>query len=114
MTNSDVAADYATGGTRGWRGLERISSLCLLALTFIVPIFFVPALSFPSQFSKALLLYIIVLAAFSLWVAARLKDGRFFIPTSPVPAALFAVVGIFALSGLFSGSFYHVLLGQYD
>ncbi|KKW21540.1 MAG: hypothetical protein A2W52_03250 [Candidatus Taylorbacteria bacterium RIFCSPHIGHO2_02_49_25] len=112
MTNSDVAADYATGGTRGWRGLERISSLCLLALTFIVPIFFVPALSFPSQFSKALLLYIIVLAAFSLWVAARLKDGRFFIPTSPVLAALFAVVGIFALSGLFSGSFYSSFFGQ--
>ena len=94
------------------RGLEKIGSFFLLALAFLLPVFFVPALSFPFQFSKALLLSILVLVIFSLWVVARLKDGEFVIPSSPLFISLGVIVGLFILSGLSSGSATLSLLGQ--
>ena len=96
--------DFGTSAhAEGRRGLERIGSFCLLALAFFLPVFFVPALSFPFQFSKALLLSLFVLVIFSLWVVARLKDGEFVIPSSPLYIALGVIVGLFILSGLSSG-----------
>ena len=95
--------DFGTSAhAEGRRGLERIGSFCLLALAFFLPVFFVPALSFPFQFSKALLLSLFVLVIFSLWVVARLKDGEFVIPSSPLYIALGVIVGLFILSGLSS------------
>lgn len=99
-----------TGGRR--RGVERYASLSLLALTFLLPIFFIPAVSFPFQFSKALLLSGLVLIAFCLWLIARLKDGQFVIPTSPILLALGALLGIFTLSSLSSGSLDSSFFGQ--
>ncbi len=112
MTKSDLSVGAVVGEAIEERGIERVASWCLLLLAFLLPIFFVPALSFPIQFSKALLLSGLVLVAFCLWVAARLKDGRFVIPNSPLLFALAVVVGFSALSGLFSGSIAASLLGQ--
>src|SRR3989344_9182031 len=103
MAKIDFGTDaLVTGGSK--RGIERIASLCLLALAFLLPVFFIPGLSFPFQFSKALLLSVLILAVFCIWVVARLKDGQFVIPSSPILVALAVVVGLFALSGLLSGS----------
>ena len=105
--------DFGTSAhAEGRRGLERIGSFCLLALAFFLPVFFVPALSFPFQFSKALLLSLFVLVIFSLWVVARLKDGEFVIPSSPLYIALGVIVGLVILSGLSSGSATLSLFGQ--
>lgn len=112
MTESNHIVGTAVGEAKRGRGLERISSLCLFALVFLLPLFFVPALSFPVQFSKALLLSALVIVAFCVWVVARLKDGRFVIPSSTMLIALAGVVVIFALSGFFSGSAALSLLGQ--
>jgi len=100
----------SAGAGRG--GLERIASLCILALAFLLPAFFVPAISFPFQFSKAILLSILVLVVFALWIVARLKDGEFIIPNSPIFAGLGAVVGLFVLSGFASGSPVSSFIGQ--
>ncbi|OHA21188.1 MAG: hypothetical protein A2849_01550 [Candidatus Taylorbacteria bacterium RIFCSPHIGHO2_01_FULL_51_15] len=113
MTTSEVQASTAGAGKRGGvRGIERISSFLLFALIFLLPISFVPDLAFPLQFGKSILLSIFTLLAFSLFVIARLKDGRFVIPTSPILVSLSLVVGLFALSGIFSGSTLWSLVGD--
>ena len=93
------------------RGIERFASLLLLTLAFLLPVFFMPAISFPFQFSKALLLSVIVIAAFAIWIVARLKDGEFVIPNSPILFSLGVVVALSALSGLLSGSVGSSILG---
>ena len=113
MAKFDFGTDSMQEGcAKPKKGIEKIASQCILALAFLLPIFFMPAISFPFQFSKALLLSLLVLAAFCIWVIARLKDGQFMIPSSPMLIALSVVVGIFALSGLLSGSVSGALLGQ--
>ncbi len=110
--------DAATGGEATShhearrQGIERWATRCLFALAFLLPVFFVPVFSFPFQFSKALLLSLLVLVALCLWLIARLKDGQFFLPSSPLTIALWVVVGVFGLSGLFSGSVSASLWGQ--
>lgn len=94
------------------QGIERFAALCLFALAFLLPVFFMPVFSFPFQFSKALLLSLLVLVALCVWLIARLKDGQFFLPSSPLMIALGVVVGVFALSGLLSGSVSASLWGQ--
>ena len=100
----------AKTGKRAW--IEWLASSCIIALAFLLPVFFVPDMSFPLQFSKSIILYIVVLVVFSLWIIARLKDGEFVIPSSTILLALGAIVGLSALSGLFSGSTMSSLLGQ--
>ena len=112
MTKPDFGANVAGGEVKSKWGVERVSSWGLFILVFLLPIFFVPALSFPIQFSKALLLFALVLVAFCIWVVARLKDGRFVVPNSPMLIALSAVLCIFTISSLLSGSIVSSLLGQ--
>ncbi len=112
MENFDLGANLAGGKVEKQKGIERIASIFLLTLTFLLPLFFVPGVSFPLQFSKVVLLSVLVLAVFCIWVVARLKDGKFVIPTSPILIALSVVVGLFVVSSLFSGSASSSLLGQ--
>ena len=93
------------------RGLERIAAAVLLLLAFLLPVFFIPSVAFPFQLSKSLLLSLAVLLAFSLFVIARLRDGAFALPASPLFVALGAVLSLFVLSGLLSGSIVPSLLG---
>lgn len=94
------------------QGLERIAMFCLLAVMFLLPIFFIPSPSFLLQFSKATLFSLLVLVAFSLWVISRLKDGRFTLPNSSMLIALSGVVGLFVISGFLSGSPTLSMFGQ--
>lgn len=92
--------------------LERVAARLLLLLVFFLPVFFIPSLVFPFQGGKALFLSLFVLAAFSLWVIARLRDGEFELPQSPLFLSLAAVVALFILSGFFSGSLAQSFVGQ--
>jgi len=99
-----------SGEGRKW-GIERLASLLLLGLAFLLPVFFIPAISFPFQFGKALLLSVVVIVVFALWIIARLKDGEFVIPNSPILFSLGVVVALSVLSGLLSGSVGASLIG---
>jgi len=107
--------DFNLGGVVGSegrkRGIERFASLLVLALAFLLPVFFIPSVAFSFQFSKALLLSVVVLAAFVIWVVARLKDGAFVIPNSPLIMSLGAIVVLSTLSSLLSGSVSTSLVG---
>jgi len=92
-------------------GLDRLASLVLLGLAFLAPIFFVPAISFPFQSSKALLVAVGVVVVFAIWLVARLKDGKFVIPNSPILLSLGVIVVLSILSSLFSGSVGLSMLG---
>ncbi len=104
------AGEGVQGVKRGF--IEQVATFCLFAAMFLLPVFFVPSVSFPFQFSKAILLSVLVLIAFSLWVIARLKDGRFVLPTSPILVTLFGIFCLFLLSSLLSGSVASSLFGQ--
>ncbi len=93
-------------------GLERVSRVLVLAIALLLPIFFIPSVYVPFQFSKSLLVSGIVLVAFCLWVVARLKDGQFALPQSPLLLSLGSVVGLFVISSLFSGSIASSFAGQ--
>lgn len=60
--------------------LDKIASGILIALAFLLPVFFIPSLSVPFQLMKVFILAIGILAAFLLWVVARLKDGVITLP----------------------------------
>lgn len=110
MSDFNLGSEASGGGSK--RGIERFASLLLLGLAFLIPVFFIPAVSFPFQSSKALLLAIVVIVVFAFWLVARLKDGKFVIPNSPILLSLCVVVVLSILSSLFSGSIGASLLGQ--
>ena len=84
--------------------LERLSARLLTALFFLLPVFFIPGISFPISGGKTTLFLLVVLVAFALFVLARLKSGRFVLPSAPALYALGAVALCFIVSALFSGA----------
>ncbi|TAK56974.1 tetratricopeptide repeat protein [Patescibacteria group bacterium] len=80
--------------------LDKIASGILIALAFLLPVFFIPSLSVPFQLMKMLVLVVGVLVAFLLWIVARLKDGVIVLPKTYVLLfALLIPVAVF-VSGL--------------
>ncbi len=94
------------------RGTDRASTFFLLAILFLLPIFFIPSISFSFVFTKATILSLLTLVSLALWLVARLWDGRFIIPSSPMLLALALFAGLFALSSLFSGDIAFSFFGQ--
>lgn len=75
--------------------LDTIASWILVALAFLLPVFFIPSLSVPFQLMKMLVLSVGVLVAFLLWIVARLKDGVITLPKTWIicSAVLIPVAG---------------------
>lgn len=92
--------------------LERLSRTLLLVLVFLLPVFFIPSVTFPFAGGKALLLFLVTLGAFALFLIARLKDGLFALPRTLMTPALGIAVAVFALSGVLSGSAAVSFIGQ--
>ncbi len=72
--------------------LEDMAYYILLGTAFLLPIFFIPSIAFPFQFSKAIFVSLTCLTAFALWLIARLKDGRYMLLNSSV-----YIFGLFVL-----------------
>ena len=102
------AEEPATGKNR----LERVAGRLLLLLAFFLPVFFIPSAVFPFQGGKSLFISLAVITAFSLWIIARLQDGEFELPQSPLLIALGVLVVLSALSGFFSGSLAESFVGR--
>lgn len=110
FSSAKEVVDEETGRER--TGLERFAGLVLLVCTFLLPIFFIPSVSFPFQQAKAVLLSVSVLLAFCVWVIARLKDSRFVIPQTLMLFSLGFFVVLAALSSLLSGAVSDSFFGQ--
>ncbi len=92
--------------------LGNITFWIILALAFLLPIFFIPFLGISPDLAKATLLQLLVVASLFLWLADRLRDGKVVIPKSwIIPAALLIPVTMF-ISALFSGAIKVSMLGS--
>ena len=95
--------------------LEIVSFWFLAALAFFLPIFVLPFAVSPVASSKAVLLYIGVLASAFIWLLVALQRGQIKIPKSFLLASLAAVVLVWLFSSLFSNNVLISLIGKvYD
>ncbi len=70
--------------------LDKVAFAILVALVFLLPVFFIPSLSVPFQLMKMIMLVVGVLVTFLLWLVARIKEGVISFPRTFV--LLFAVL----------------------
>src|SRR3989344_613366 len=99
--------------TAGQEGiLPALSAWGVIALAFLLPFFFIPSASFPPQFSKSLLLFLVSWLAFIFWIVDSLKKGVIILPKSYIFLSALAVVLSYFVSGLFSVSPASSILGQ--
>ena len=107
---SDSENVSASGAPVGF--LENIAYILLLSVPFLLPLFFIPSISFPFQFSKMFLLSVLVLVSFICWILARLKDGKFVVPATAITVAGAAMFLATVISALFSGTVKWAFVGQ--
>lgn len=89
------------GGARA-ANLETIAFLVLGAMAFLLPVFFLPSLSVPFQFTKTLIIFIGVLSALAVLIVARLREGAITLPLGLVVLGGWALALAYILSGLFA------------
>lgn len=82
--------------------LDGIALLVLVLAIFLLPLFFLPTLSAPFQFTKTFLLLEGVFIAFLLLVISRLKAGVLSIPLNLVVASSWLLVIAYFFSALFA------------
>lgn len=92
--------------------MDKISFIIILAVVFLLPIFFVPSSVVPFQLTKTVLLNVGVLVALFLWIIARLKDGVFTFQKNYLTLSLSLLPVAFLIASLFSGSISGSLIGQ--
>lgn len=68
--------DTEQAAVRQESGADKASAWIVVGLIFLLPIFLIPSAYVPFQFTKVMLMYIGVTAAFIAWIIARLKDGK--------------------------------------
>src|SRR6185312_2708045 len=82
----------------------KLSLLSLLALLFLLPLFFVPSLSVPLTLAKPVLLFIGVFVGFISLLAFVLKRGELRVPRSKLVWAVVLLPIVYFVSAFFSGS----------
>src|SRR3989338_3484827 len=91
---------------------EKIGFTVVSVGIFLAPIFFIPSINFPFQFSKALLIVLATLLASVCFILARLKEGAIQLPEKIFMAgAVFLVLANF-LAAIFSGNVAWSMVGQ--
>ncbi len=93
---------------------DTIGFWCLVALIFIGPIFFVPTISIPFQFTKTFLVAFLTLLALLFFVIGRLKEQRVDIPVHPLFFSVWLLPLAYGVATIFSGSgeFFGERIGQ--
>jgi tetratricopeptide (TPR) repeat protein len=74
----------------------------ILGLSFLLPIFFVPGQVITPEFSKIIILEIVVMLGVFAWSAARLRDGKLVIPKSFLLFVTFLLVVQFIIAAIVS------------
>ncbi|MFQ5662118.1 MAG: hypothetical protein ACE5F2_02605, partial [Candidatus Paceibacteria bacterium] len=107
--------EYATLNVEDRDGTPFLESLALyfiIGVMFLLPIFFIPSLSIPFSFTKSLLIFVSVLAAFFLFLISRLKRGQVALPTSAISLVAWGLPLAYLASAIFSGNSIVSYLGQ--
>lgn len=84
---------------------EKYSIKIFYVMLFLLPVLFIPAVSFPVQFTKTVLVFIGVLVAALFLLISRLRDGQITLPVNKVIFALWALPVVYFLSAIFSSNF---------
>jgi len=83
---------------------HKTSYLSLLALIFILPLFFIPSAIVPLSLAKPIILYIGAFVGFVALLASVLKYGQLKLPRHKLMWAVVALPAVYALSAVVSGS----------
>lgn len=92
--------------------LNKLSFFSFISTIILLPIFFIPGTTISLDIAKGFILVLGVSLSFLFWLIARLVDGVFTVPKTPLITSLLALVGVFFISGLFSKSPYKSIFGQ--
>ncbi len=92
--------------------LNRLSFFSFISTIILLPIFFIPGTTVSLDIAKGFIIVLGVSLSFLFWLIARLVDGVFTIPRTPLITSLLALVGVFFISGLFSKAPYKSIFGQ--
>ena len=84
--------------------LDTTIPFLIMLLAFSIPLLFLNFLNIPLVIGKGIVLFISILAIFVLWLVARLKDGKFVVPKSPILIAGVILPIVFLISAIFSES----------
>lgn len=93
-------------------GLEKYSLWVLLSMLFLLPVFFLPAVSIPFQFTKTVLVFLSVLVLVLLLLMNRLKDGDITMPFNKILYAAWLLPVVYFFSSVFSISPSSSFFGQ--
>lgn len=83
---------------------EKISFYLILALTFLFPVFFLPAGSFPFELTKIVFGSILALAAAICYTISRIREGSVTVMKNPLVISLALIPFVFAISAIFSNN----------
>lgn len=109
-SRSDVRHAKHTSDTKNKEGVLWV----LFAGIFVLlPLFFIPGTSIPSNIGKLTLLSTGLLLVAFLWLLSALVRGQLKLPKDRFFIALASLFGVYVLSSLFSQSFTYSLLGEY-
>jgi cytochrome c-type biogenesis protein CcmH/NrfG len=92
--------------------LESLALYFIVGVMFLLPIFFIPSLSIPFSFTKSVLIFVSVLAAFFLFLISRLKRGQVALPSNAVALIAWGLPFAYLISAIFSGNSIVSYLGQ--
>ncbi len=94
-------------------GLQEIGGAILIALAFLLPLFFIPTQTFNFTAGKMLLMILFILVAIMLLVMYLLKKGRIEIPGHPVMIAALSIPAVYLISGILSVSGFTLSIAGY-
>jgi cytochrome c-type biogenesis protein CcmH/NrfG len=89
---------------------SKLSYYLLIALTFLLPVSFLPSFSLPLV--KVTLVSIVTLLLVAFWLFKKLKDGEVVIQKDWVTLSVGVVAALTVLSGVFSGSLQFSFMGN--
>lgn len=93
------------------RNWDFASFVVIAAAVCVLPLFFIPSVSFPFQMGKVYIAVGATVLALMLWIISRLRNGSVSIGIHPIMWSSAAVVGSLLLSTLLSSDFSLSLLG---
>ncbi len=84
------------------KGADRVSFKAFFFGIVLLPVFFLPIFNLPIDITKGAFFFTLIIAAFFLWLVARMKSGRFVFPKSILLGSVMALPVAFLASALFS------------